>query len=100
MFDIFTKRTWCIPLKKYGQTLTDEISNFLTASKRKPIKMASDRGTEYSNSVFQNLLNLNNMIQYSRFSDEGPVVAERVITTFHIFLKQPAFEKRKRMMDN
>ena len=49
--DNYSKYLWAIPLKnKYSQTITNEFSNLLTTSKRKPLKIESDRGTEFSNS--------------------------------------------------
>ena len=57
--DNFSKYLWAIPLNnKYSQTITNEFSNFLTTSKRKPLKLESDRGTEFYNSIFQNFLKL------------------------------------------
>ena len=48
VIDIFSKYLWIIPLKnKYSQTITNEFSNILTTSKRKPLKIESDRGTEF-----------------------------------------------------
>ena len=45
---------WGIPLKnKYSETLTSEFSNILTTSKRKPIKIESDRGAEIYNNVIK-----------------------------------------------
>ena len=39
----FSKYTWAILLKnKNAPTVTDEFSNILTKSKRKPIKLESD----------------------------------------------------------
>ena len=41
----FSKYLWCIPLKnKNSKKVTDEFSNVLTKSKRKPLKLESDRG--------------------------------------------------------
>ena len=52
----YSKYLWCIPLKnKFSQTITNKFSNNLTTSKRKPLKIESDRGTEFYNSNFQNL---------------------------------------------
>ena len=46
--DNFDKYLWAIPLiNKYSQTITNEFSNNLTTSKRKPLKIESDRGTEF-----------------------------------------------------
>ena len=57
--DNFSKYLWAIPLKnKYSKTITDEFSNTITTSKRKPIKIESDRDTEFYNSIFENFLKL------------------------------------------
>ena len=94
--DNFSKYLWAIPLKnKYSQTITNEISNIITTSKRKPLKLESDRGTEFYNSIFQNLLKTKNIQHYSRFTDKGPSIAERVIRTVRNLLKKPVFEKGK-----
>ena len=92
IIDIFSKYLWAIPLKnKYSQTITNEFSNILTTSKRKPVKLESDRGTEFYNSIFQNFLKLKNIQHYSRYTDKGPSIAERVIITVRILLKKPIF---------
>ena len=39
IIDNYSKNLWAIPLKnKYSQTITNEFSNILTTSKRKPLK--------------------------------------------------------------
>ena len=94
VIDNFSKYLWALPLKnKYSQTTTNEFSNILTTSKRKPLKIESDRGTEFYNSIFQNLLKNKNIHHYSRFTDKGPSIAERVIRTIRNLLKKPVFEK-------
>ena len=94
VFDNFSKYLWEIPRKnKYSQTITDEFSNILTTSKRSPLKIESDRGSEFYNSIFQNLLKTKNIQHYSRFTDEGPSIAERVIRTVRNLLKKPVFQK-------
>ena len=94
IIDNFSKYLWAIPLKnKYSQTITNEFSNILTTSKRKPLKIESDRGSEFYNSIFQNFLKSKNIQHYSRFTDKGPSIAERVIRTIRNFLKKPVFEK-------
>ena len=83
---------WAIPLKnKYSQTITNKFSNTLTTSKRKPIKIESDRGTEFYNSIFQNFLKAKNIKHYSRFTEKGPSIAEKVIRTIRYSLKKPVF---------
>ena len=80
---------WAIPLKnKYSQTITNEFSNILTTSKRKPLKIESDRGTEFYNSIFQNYLRSKNIHHYSRFTDKGPSIAETVIRTIRNLLEK------------
>ena len=90
--DNFSKYLWAIPLKnKYSQTITNEFSNILTKSKRKLLKLQSDRGTEFYNSIFQNFLKSKIIHHYSRFTDKGPSIAERVIRTIRILSKKPVF---------
>ena len=94
--DNFSKYLWAIPLKnKYSQTITNEFSNILTTSKQKPLKTESDRGAEFYNSIFQNFLKIKNIQHYSRYTDKGPSIAERVIRTVRNLLKKPVFEKGK-----
>ena len=94
IIDNFSKYLWCIPLKnKYSQTITNEFSNILTTSKRKPLKIESDRGAEFYNNIFQNFLKNKNIHHYSRFTDKGPSIAERDIKSFCNLLKKPIFEK-------
>ena len=96
IIDNFSKYLWGIQLKnKYSQTITNEFSKILTTSKRKPLKIESDRGIEFYNSIFQNFLKLKNIHHYSRFTDKGPSIAERVIRTVRNFSKKPVFEKGK-----
>ena len=90
--DKYSKYLWGIPLKnKYTQTITNEFSNTLTKSKRKPLKIESDRGAEFYNSIFQNFLKSKNIHHYSRFTDKGPSIAERVIRTIRNLLKSLYF---------
>ena len=73
IIDNFSKYLWSIPLKnKYSQTITNEFSNILTKSKRKPLKLESDREAELQNNIFQTFLKNKNIRHYSRFTDKGP----------------------------
>ena len=47
IIDNFSKYTWCVPLKKCGETVTKECSKILTTSKRSPLEIDSDRGKEF-----------------------------------------------------
>ena len=96
IIDNFSKYLWCIPLKnKHSQTITNEFSKIFTTSKRKPLKIESDRGAEFYNSIFQNFLKCKNIHHCSRYTDTGPSICERVIRTLRILLKKPVFEKGK-----
>ena len=75
---------------KNSKTITDEFSNVLRKSKRKPPKLESDRRSEWYNSIFQNFLRSKNIHKFSRFTNKGPSIAERVIRTVH-----KLFEKRR-----
>ena len=97
IIDNFSKYLWAIPLKnKYSQTITNEFSNIITISKRKPLKIESDRGSEFYNNIFQNLLKSKNIQHYSRYTDKGPSIAERVIRTIRNLLKKAYIFSRKR----
>ena len=92
VIDKYSKYLWAIPLKnKYNQSITNEFSKILTTSKRKPLKIESDRGSEIYNSIFQIFLKSKNIQHYSRHTDKGPSIAERVIRTVRNLLKKPVF---------
>ena len=94
IIDNYSRYLWAIPLKNiYSQTITNELSSILTTSKRKPLKIESDRSSDFHNSVFKNFLRSKNIPHYSRFTDKGLSIAERVIRTKRNFLKKPVFEK-------
>ena len=76
---------------KKSQTITIEFMNILSTSNRRPLKLKSDRGAEWYNSIFQNFLKTKNILYYSRFTDKGPSIAEHVIRTIHNLLKKPKF---------
>ena len=55
--DNFSKFGWTIPLKnKNPQTIKDSFETILVGSKRKPNLIESDRGKEFYNNIFQDLL--------------------------------------------
>ena len=83
-----------MPLKiKNCKTITDELSNILSSSKRSPLKLESDRGKGWYNSIYENFFKSKNIQHYSRFTDKGTSITERVIRTLRNFLKKPVFEK-------
>ena len=78
---------------KYSKTMTEEVSNILTKSKRKPNKIESDRGSEWYNSIFRKFLEDKNIQHYSRCTDKGPSILDRVFRTIRNLLEKPVFEK-------
>ena len=53
IIDNFSRYTWCILSKtKYGETIAQDFSFFLTKSKRSRLKIESDRDKEWYNSIF------------------------------------------------
>ena len=94
IIDNLSKYLWCIPLKsKNSKTTTDVFSNILTTSRRSPIKLESDRGSEWYNSIFQSLLKSKDIQHFFRFTDKSPSIVERVIRTVRNLLKKPVFDK-------
>ena len=63
----------------------------LTTSQRKPLKIESDRGAEFYNSIILSFLRSKNTHHFSRFTDKGPSIDERVIRTVRNLLKKPVF---------
>ena len=92
IIDNYSKYLWAIPLRmKCSKGITDEFSNVLSKSKRRPLKLESNSGAEWYNSIFQNFLRSKKIHHYSRFTDKGPSIAERVIRTIRNLLKKPIF---------
>ena len=79
--------------EKNSKTIKEDFSKILTTSKIKLIKIEPDRGSEWYNGVFQNFLKSKNIHHFSRFTDKGPSISERVIRTVRILLRKPVFEK-------
>ena len=73
-------------IKKYHK-------NFLNTSKTSLVKLESNRGGEWYISNFQNFLKGKKKQHYSRFTDKGPSIAERINRTIGSLLKKPVLEK-------
>ena len=94
IIDNFSKFGWTVPLKnKNAQTIKDSFENILMNSKRKPNLIESDRGKEFYNNIFQDLLSKINIKLYSRNTSYGAVFAEKFNRTIRDLLKRPVFEK-------
>ena len=73
--------------------MKDSFENILMSSKRKPNLIESDRGKEFYNIFFQDVLNKNNIKLFSRNSSYGPVSAEKFNRTVRDLPKKIVFEK-------
>ena len=94
IIDNFSKYGWTIQIKnKNAQTIKDSFENILISSKRKPNLIETDRGKEFYNNIFQDILNKNNIKLYSRNSSNSAVFAERFNRTIRDLLKKVVFEK-------
>ena len=65
--------------------------NILSTANRRPLKLESDRGAEWYNSIFKNFLKTKDIHHFSRSTDKRPSIAERVIRTLRNLLKKPIF---------
>ena len=80
--DIFSKYAWVVPLKtKQGQELVKAFKNILS-SRRKPIKLQTDQGTEFLNRVFQKFLRDNGIDFFTVNSGLKASVVERFNRAF------------------
>ena len=94
IIDKFSKSLRCIPLKnKNSQSITNELPNALSTSKRSPLELESDPGAEFYNSISQNFFKGEKIHHYSRFTDKSPCKAELVISILRNLLKKPVFSK-------
>ena len=84
----------CSIEKKYVQLMKDDFSNNITLSKRIPNEFETDQGKAFYNSSFQNVINIIKAHYFSRFSDKGPLNAEKFIRTITKWKKYPVIEKR------
>ena len=80
---------------KNSDTISTEFSSIIKSSKRKPNMIETDRGKDFYNSTFKNLLKLDNINHYSRYTSRGAVFVEISNRTLRNLLKKPAFEKGK-----
>ena len=94
IIDTFSKNWWAIPHKnKNSQAIRQEFSNILSTSKRYLVKIESDRGPEWYDSIFQKFLKNKNVQHDSRYTDTGPSVVEQVIRLVRNLSRKPIFEK-------
>jgi hypothetical protein len=68
--DVLSRYAWVVPLKdKIGKTLK-EAFEVICKPGRQPIRLQTDRGTEFTNRVFQKFLKENNVHFFTTYNDE------------------------------
>jgi hypothetical protein len=83
VIDVFSKYAWAVPLKsKSAENVMNAFRVIL--SKRKPLKIQSDKGTEFSNEKFKRFLT-DRGIKY--FTTNNPDVKAAVVERFNRTLK-------------
>ena len=75
--DVFSKYGWIVPLKdKKGETITKAFQSIFKEG-RKPKYLWTDKGSEFYNKHFEDLLNKHNITLYSTENEEKSSVVER-----------------------
>jgi transposase InsO family protein len=83
--DIFSKFAWAIPLKtKNSKEVLNAFRNILDSSGRKPVKLQSDAGTEFSNKDFQKFLKS----QYIEFFTTRSEMKASIVERFNRTIKE------------
>ena len=87
--DIFSKFAWVIPTKdKTGLSMIHAFrKNFKT--RRKPKKLQTDKGTEYTNNIFQKFLKRENVHFYTSENDE---IKASIVERFNRTLKNKMYK--------
>lgn len=78
VIDIFSKYAWAVPLKnKTGSNVLNAFKSIIDKSKRKPLKIWVDSGSEFYNQTFLKYLDDNNIGIYSVYNEGHNPVIER-----------------------
>lgn len=82
VIDCFSKFLWAIAIKnKSAKVVTNAFKQIINKSKRKPTNLQTDQGKEFYNSLFNQLMQNNEINHYSSYSVKKASMAERVIRT-------------------
>ena len=101
IIDNHTKYAWAIPIKdKTGKSTTTALKSLIEKTKRKPVKIWSDRGKEFYNRTFLDFLRERNFHIYSTHSDLKAVFVERFNRTLLDLIKEPIYIEGKACLLN
>lgn len=78
--DVVSRYAWGKPMKsKKGEETAKSFEEILKESGRKPEKLQTDKGTEFYNKYFKNVMKKYSILLYSTESDKKAALAERCI---------------------
>ena len=87
--DVLSKYAWAVPLKdKSTKNVCDAFSHILSTSKRKPDKLRTDKGKEFVNKEFKNLLKERGIVF---FTSQNEDIKCPVVERFNRTLKNKMF---------
>lgn len=78
VIDIFSKYAYAKPIKKKsGKCVTEAMREIITKNKKQPKNIHSDRGKEFFNKDFKNLMDEKKINHYNTFTDMKASICER-----------------------
>jgi len=88
VIDTFSKYLWLKPVeRKLASHVSSAFQKILSSTKRRPKFLHVDKGKEFVNKTFRNLLQTHNITMYHSESKEKSAIAERVNRTVNEKLK-------------
>lgn len=86
--DVVSRHAWAEPMKnKTGPSTTTAFEHILKrAHPRKPLKLQTDKGTEFLNKHFQQLLSSYGIEHFTTYSDKKAAIAERFVKTLKTYV--------------
>lgn len=86
VIDCFSKKVWCTPLAdKTGKSVTEAMENILKYT-LPPKNLHTDKGTEFFNETFKQLMSKHNINHYHTFTEKKAQIVERVIRTLKLWI--------------
>src|SRR6185436_8299968 len=77
VIDVFSKYAWSVPIKNKSATSVTNAFKSILNQGRKPTNLQSDRGLEFYNNHFKNLMKEYNINHYSTYSNLKASVCKR-----------------------
>ena len=87
VIDIFSRFAWVRLLKnKESRSVAEQFEDILGQSGRKPRRLRSDRGSEFTGRNFQNMCKRENIIHFTTYNEKQANFVERFIQTYKLKL--------------